>query len=57
MALTLASATQLLKRNGLLRELIGEDRWTLDPHSFDNADTNFTDITYDTRKVSQGGLL
>ncbi|MFT8703874.1 UDP-N-acetylmuramoyl-L-alanyl-D-glutamate--2,6-diaminopimelate ligase [Bifidobacterium aquikefiricola] len=63
MALTLASATRLLKRNGLLRELIRADRWTLDPYSFDGfdgfygADTNFTDITYDTRKVSRGGLL
>ncbi|MFT9393469.1 UDP-N-acetylmuramoyl-L-alanyl-D-glutamate--2,6-diaminopimelate ligase [Bifidobacterium sp.] len=57
MALTLASATQLLERNGLLRELIGEDRWTLDPYSFEGADTNFTDITYDTRKVESGGLL
>ncbi|RSX54235.1 UDP-N-acetylmuramoylalanyl-D-glutamate--2,6-diam inopimelate ligase [Bifidobacterium goeldii] len=57
MTLTLASATQLLKEHGLLREIIRRDHWTLDPHDFDDCDTAFAAITYDTRQVKAGTLL
>ncbi|PJM76101.1 UDP-N-acetylmuramoyl-L-alanyl-D-glutamate--2,6-diaminopimelate ligase [Bifidobacterium simiarum] len=57
MALTLASAARLLTRHHLLREIIQDDRWSLDPHRFDGADTPFEAVTYDTRTVSPGSLL
>ena len=57
MTVTLASAAQLLKRHGLLREIIREDRWTLDAHDIEGADTAFSAITYDTRDVREGTLL
>ena len=57
MTVTLASAAQLLKRHGLLREIIRADRWTLDAHDIEGADTAFSAITYDTRDVREGTLL
>jgi UDP-N-acetylmuramoyl-L-alanyl-D-glutamate--2,6-diaminopimelate ligase len=57
MALSLASAVQLLKRAGLLREVIAGNRWTLDPGSLTGADRPFVTITYDTRVVVPGSLL
>ena len=57
MTVTLASAAQLLKRHGLLREIIRADRWTLDAHDIEGADTDFSAITYDTRDVREGTLL
>ncbi|MEE8667280.1 MAG: Mur ligase family protein [Bifidobacterium mongoliense] len=57
MALSLASAVQLLKRAGLLREVIAGNRWTLDPGSLTGADRPFVTITYDTRAVAPGSLL
>ena len=57
MTVTLASAAQLLKRHGLLREIIRAERWTLDAHDIEGADTAFSAITYDTRDVREGTLL
>ncbi|PLS31650.1 UDP-N-acetylmuramyl-tripeptide synthetase [Bifidobacterium margollesii] len=57
MALTLASAARLLEQHHLLREIIQNDHWSLDPHRFDDADTPFEDVTYDTRTVKPGSLL
>lgn len=57
MALTLASATKLLQEHYLLREIIQNDCWTLDPMRFDNATTPFTALTYDTRQVTEGSML
>lgn len=57
MALTLASAADLLKEHHLLREIIQGDVWTDDPARIASADEPFAGITYDTRKVTQGTLL
>ncbi|KAB8291007.1 UDP-N-acetylmuramoyl-L-alanyl-D-glutamate--2,6-diaminopimelate ligase [Bifidobacterium avesanii] len=58
MALTLASAAALLGKHHLLREIIRGDVWTLDPNRLgDAADAPVTDVTYDTRTVSEGSLL
>lgn len=52
MALTLASAADLLKEHHLLREIIQGDVWTDDPARIASADEPFAGITYDTRKVT-----
>ena len=57
MALTLASAADLLKEHHLLREIIQGDVWTDDPARIASADEPFAGITYDTRKVTPGTLL
>lgn len=57
MALTLASAADLLKEHHLLREIIQGDVWTDDPARIASADEPFAGITYDTRKVTPGALL
>ncbi|MEJ5921767.1 UDP-N-acetylmuramoyl-L-alanyl-D-glutamate--2,6-diaminopimelate ligase [Bifidobacterium thermophilum] len=57
MALTLASAAQLLQQHHLLHEIIRGDRWTLDANEFEGSDTPFSAVTYDTRKVDDGTLL
>ncbi|MEK0216666.1 Mur ligase family protein [Bifidobacterium mongoliense] len=57
MALSLASAVQLLTRAGLLREVIAGNHWTLDPGSLTGAERPFVAITYDTRVVVPGSLL
>ena len=57
MALTLASAADLLKEHHLLREIIQGDVWTDDPARIVSADEPFAGITYDTRKVTPGTLL
>ena len=57
MALSLASAVQLLTRAGLLREVIAGNHWTLDPGSLTGAERPFVAITYDTRAVAPGSLL
>ncbi|TPF87382.1 UDP-N-acetylmuramoylalanyl-D-glutamate--2,6-diaminopimelate ligase [Bifidobacterium sp. UTCIF-37] len=57
MALTLASAAELLNRHHLLREVIHGDSWTLDTDGIDGADAPFVSITYDTRQVGEGSLL
>lgn len=57
MALTLASAADLLKEHHLLREIIQGDVWTDDPAHIASADEPFAGITYDTRKVTPGTLL
>ena len=54
MALTLASAADLLKEHHLLREIIQGDVWTDDPARIASADEPFAGITYDTRKVTPG---
>ena len=51
MALTLASAADLLKEHHLLREIIQGDVWTDDPARIASADEPFAGITYDTRNV------
>ena len=56
MALTLASAADLLKEHHLLREIIQGDVWTDDPARIASADEPFAGITYDTRKVTPGTL-
>ena len=57
MALTLASAADLLKEHHLLREIIQGDVWTDDPARIASADEPFAGITYDTRKVEPGTFL
>ena len=57
MALTLASAAQLLQQHHLLHEIVRADRWTLDAGEFEGSDTPFSSVTYDTRKVEAGTLL
>ena len=57
MALTLASAADLLKEHHLLREIIQGDVWTDDPARIASADEPFAGITYDTRKVTPGSAL
>ena len=57
MALTLASAAQLLQQHHLLHEIVRADRWTLDAGEFEGSDTPFSSVTYDTRKVEDGTLL
>ena len=57
MALTLASAADLLKEHHLLREIIQGDVWTDDPARIASADEPIAGITYDNRKVTQGTLL
>ena len=47
MALTLASAADLLKEHHLLREIIQGDVWTDDPARIASADEPFAGITYD----------
>ena len=57
MALTLASAAQLLQEHHLLHEIIRADRWTLDANEFEGSHTPFSSVTYDTRQVGDGTLL
>lgn len=57
MALTLASAARALAGQGLLREIIAGDQWTMDPDDLADAEKPFADLTYDTRRVGQGTLL
>lgn len=57
MALTLASAAQLLEQHHLLREIIAGERWTLDSSAIDQHDQPFGNVTYDTREVTDGTLL
>ncbi|MBT1164138.1 UDP-N-acetylmuramoyl-L-alanyl-D-glutamate--2,6-diaminopimelate ligase [Bifidobacterium felsineum] len=57
MALTLASAAQLLEHHHLLREIIAGDCWTLDAGRIAEHDHPFGNITYDTREVADGTLL
>lgn len=57
MTLTLASAASLLSEHNLLREVIHRDTWQLDASGIDGADTPFTELTYDTRKIVPGTLL
>ncbi|KAA8817006.1 UDP-N-acetylmuramoyl-L-alanyl-D-glutamate--2,6-diaminopimelate ligase [Bifidobacterium vespertilionis] len=57
MALTLASAAELLRAHHLLREIIHGDAWTLDPARVEGSDVPFADVTYDTRTVEKGSLL
>ncbi|RSX57263.1 UDP-N-acetylmuramoyl-L-alanyl-D-glutamate--2,6-diaminopimelate ligase [Bifidobacterium samirii] len=57
MTLTLQSAARLLDEHHLLREIIADGRWTLDPTDVAGHDRPFTDITYDTRTVADGSLL
>ncbi|MBT1162449.1 MULTISPECIES: UDP-N-acetylmuramoyl-L-alanyl-D-glutamate--2,6-diaminopimelate ligase [Bifidobacterium] len=56
-SLTLQSAADLLSEHHLLREIIADGHWTLDPRDIDGHDRPFADVTYDTRKVSDGTLL
>ncbi|KAB7791347.1 UDP-N-acetylmuramoyl-L-alanyl-D-glutamate--2,6-diaminopimelate ligase [Bifidobacterium leontopitheci] len=56
MTITLASAARLLTRHGLLREIIRDGVWTLDPSGLGD-DIECSSITYDTRKVTEGALL
>lgn len=57
MALTLASAAQLLSQAGLLREIIAGNRWTIDGTTLASGNQPFSAITYDTRSVGPGTLL
>ena len=57
MTLTLQSAARLLDEHHLLREIIADGRWTLDPTDVAGHDRPFTDITYDTRTVADGSIL
>jgi UDP-N-acetylmuramoyl-L-alanyl-D-glutamate--2,6-diaminopimelate ligase len=57
MALTLASAANLLREHHLLREIIHADLWTDNTSRIENAEAPFDAITYDTRKVAPGTLL
>lgn len=57
MALTLTSAARLLTEHHLLREIVRGGRWSLNPSDFPDADTPFSDATYDSRKVREGSLL
>ena len=45
MALTLASAAQLLQEHHLLHEIIRADRWTLDANEFEGSHTPFSSVT------------
>ncbi|TPF97722.1 UDP-N-acetylmuramoylalanyl-D-glutamate--2,6-diaminopimelate ligase [Bifidobacterium sp. UTCIF-39] len=55
MTLSLASAARLLEQQGLLREIIRNDHWSLNPQDF--GDIEFTSVTYDSRTVDHGTLL
>ncbi|OZG63483.1 UDP-N-acetylmuramoylalanyl-D-glutamate--2, 6-diaminopimelate ligase [Bifidobacterium lemurum] len=57
MALTLATATELLKRHHLLREIVQGDIWTMDASRIPHSDRSFDSVTYDTRQVAPGSLL
>lgn len=57
MALSLASAAQLLKEHHLLREIVQGKCWTLDACDIDGYDKPFQDISYDTREVRPGTIL
>lgn len=57
MALTLASAVELLDEHHLLREIIQGKKWSRNPARFAGAEDAFTSITYDTRQVREGTLL
>ncbi|WEV66895.1 UDP-N-acetylmuramoyl-L-alanyl-D-glutamate--2,6-diaminopimelate ligase [Bifidobacterium sp. ESL0769] len=57
MALTLATAVELLEKHHLLREIIQGETWSRDPARFGGATDAFTSITYDTRQVREGTLL
>ncbi len=55
--LSVASAVRVLMSHGLLREIIHQDLWTLDPNEIPGSTTPFTALTYDTRTVTPGSLL
>ena len=57
MALTMASALELLRKHDQLREVIQGDRWTLDQPADHHLLKPFTDVTYDTRQAGPGSLL
>ncbi|MCO6558443.1 MAG: UDP-N-acetylmuramoyl-L-alanyl-D-glutamate--2,6-diaminopimelate ligase [Bifidobacterium sp.] len=57
MALTLATAVELLERHHLLREIIQGETWSRNPARFAGSEDDFTSITYDTRQVREGSLL
>lgn len=57
MALTLATAADLLKRHHLLREIVQGDIWTMDARRISTADERFDSVTYDTRQAAPGALL
>ncbi|MDF7641175.1 UDP-N-acetylmuramoyl-L-alanyl-D-glutamate--2,6-diaminopimelate ligase [Bifidobacterium sp. ESL0784] len=57
MALTLATAVELLEKHGLLREIIQGKTWSRNPARFVGSEDAFTSITYDTREVRDGTLL
>ncbi len=55
MSLTLNRAVALLKQHNLLREIVTANHWTLDAASC--ANTPFSAITYDTRRIEPSTLL
>ncbi|WEV58499.1 UDP-N-acetylmuramoyl-L-alanyl-D-glutamate--2,6-diaminopimelate ligase [Bifidobacterium sp. ESL0728] len=57
MALTLATAVELLDKHHLLREIIQGKTWSRNPARFAGSGDAFTSITYDTREVHAGTLL
>ncbi|WEV53481.1 UDP-N-acetylmuramoyl-L-alanyl-D-glutamate--2,6-diaminopimelate ligase [Bifidobacterium sp. ESL0704] len=57
MALSVATAVELLDKHHLLREIIQGKTWSRDPARFAGTDDAFTSITYDTRQVQAGTLL
>ena len=57
MALTMASALELLRKHDQLREVIQGDRWTLNQPADHSSLKPFTDVTYDTRQAGPGSLL
>ena len=46
-----------MHRHGLVREIIQQQRWTLNPEDVVASSEPFTSITYDTREVKPGSLL
>ncbi|MBB2955159.1 UDP-N-acetylmuramoyl-L-alanyl-D-glutamate--2,6-diaminopimelate ligase [Bifidobacterium commune] len=57
MALSLASAAQLLKEHHLLREIVQGKCWTLKASDIEGCEEPFESISYDTRQVCPGTLL
>lgn len=55
MAFTLQSAAALLNQHHLLREVIEDGTWTIDPTKL--RDRSFSDLSYDTRTVTPDTLL
>lgn len=57
MALSLASAAQLLKEHHLLREIVQGKCWTLKASDIERCEEPFESISYDTRQVHPGTLF